>query len=110
MTSLRAVVIFLRSHTLILNLKNHSAPIRNVAGIIFVFVVNFLGHMIFFSFGIVIGLLLAILVVLVSVYVLLKQKKAIERKINQVESVLKPKGSILEPQLEELETWINNLK
>lgn len=56
--------------------------------------------------GISTGLLIAILIVILNI----KIAPIAERKLNQIQSSLKPKGKILEPESEALDNWIENLQ
>lgn len=59
-----------------------------------------------FTLGIIIGILLALIVFLVA----LIQKPKIERALNQLQSAVKEKGRIIEPQDTELTEWVDTLK
>ena len=61
--------------------------------------------MITFALGIIVGLVCAIIFIIIA----LKEKPYIERKFRQVESRLKQKGAILEPENEELNDWVKTL-
>lgn len=52
------------------------------------------------------GVLLSILA-LISLFIF---KFPLQSAINQLDSKLKPKGAILEPEDEQLEEWLDNLK
>ena len=56
--------------------------------------------------GICTGLLFAILIVILNI----KIAPIAERRLNQIQSSLKPKGKILEPESEALDDWIENLQ
>ena len=56
--------------------------------------------------GILIGLVVAGLIFTILIYL----KKPIERQIDQIQSRVKEKGKIFEPESEELSSWLNNLK
>lgn len=59
-----------------------------------------------YAFGILTGLVVAILNILALLYF----KGPVERSVNQLYSSLKEKGKILEPQNEELNAWVDTLK
>lgn len=55
--------------------------------------------------GIIIGLLIALIVIMVTLW----SKPKLERVLNQTTSALKEKGKIIEPE-EEVEDWLADLK
>lgn len=61
---------------------------------------------IIFSLGLIVGLLLALIVLIAVVYL----RPTIERTISQATSMIKKKGEIIEPENEDVENWIDNLK
>lgn len=58
-----------------------------------------------FILGIIVGLLLSLTVIVVS----LRAQTRINRRINQLQSTMKIKGSIMEPESEELDEWVNEI-
>ena len=60
----------------------------------------------YFFLGLITGLLLATLLIVLVMYF----HQPIERKIRQVESKLKAKGSIIEASENEIEQWVEELK
>ena len=56
--------------------------------------------------GIITGITLCIFIALLNK----KLENKIERVIKQTQSKLKEKGAIIEPQSDELQDWIDNLK
>jgi len=60
----------------------------------------------YIAIGVVMGLVIALLVVVVSLYF----KPSIERSIKQTTSRFAAKGSIMEPELEELSQWVEQLQ
>lgn len=59
-----------------------------------------------FILGLLTGLILATIVLIITLY----SKPKVERTINQIASKTRQKGSILEPENEELEQWLSTLK
>lgn len=62
--------------------------------------------MIYYILGIITGII--IMAILIVVHFLTRPK--IDRILNQVGSILKEKGKIIEQKDEEMEDWINSLK
>lgn len=62
--------------------------------------------MIYFLLGIMVGLLVALIVLVVS----LSYREPVARFVNQTKSALKEKGSILEPEDESVEDWIDSTR
>jgi len=60
----------------------------------------------FYILGVITGLVIAILIVIL----LKRYETAITRTVQQTQSKLKPKGSIIDPVSEDLEDWIKDLK
>ena len=58
-----------------------------------------------FILGLITGLLIAIIVFIITLF----SKPKVERAMNQVSSRIKEKGTILEPENEELSNWVNSL-
>ncbi len=61
--------------------------------------------MILYILGIITGLILATLVIILG----LKNQKAIQRSISQMESKLKTKGSLADPEPDDFTNWISEL-
>jgi len=60
----------------------------------------------FYILGILTGLVISTLIA-----VLLKRNETtIQRTLNQTTSKLKPKGSIIEPESEDMQSWIKSLE
>lgn len=55
------------------------------------------------------GMFILFTILLLTALLILKNKTTIERLISQTESRLKKKGSILEPESEELSNWVEGL-
>lgn len=62
-----------------------------------------------FILGILTGIGLSMISVLASILFMARYKPALERTIKQTESRFKKKGSILEPESEELSNWVRDL-
>ena len=62
--------------------------------------------MIEYLLGIVTGLIGALILVLIGVWTIPKA----ERQVRQIQSKLKQKGAILEPESEELENWVIKIR
>lgn len=58
-----------------------------------------------FLFGIVIGLLFAIIFFMVALWA----KPITERYVRQAQSKIKEKGAIIEPENEEINNWVESL-
>jgi hypothetical protein len=56
--------------------------------------------------GIITGLVIAVLTMVTLIYF----KPSIERTAKQIVSRVRMKGEIIEPENEELESWVNKLK
>jgi hypothetical protein len=59
-----------------------------------------------FVFGILLGLIISILIIATTLYA----KPMIDRTIKQFHSSQTPKGSIIEPEVDELSSWVESLK
>jgi len=59
-----------------------------------------------YALGLLTGLTIATLIAVV----LTRYETTVKRTLNQTQSKLKPKGSIIEPDSSELEDWIKDLK
>lgn len=61
-----------------------------------------------FILGIIVGILLSI-VSTIGTYILF-QNKNLYTRFKQVDSLVKKKGQVIDPENEELEDWVNGLK
>lgn len=61
-----------------------------------------------FILGIIVGILLSI-VSMIGTYILF-QNKNLYTRFKQVDSLVKKKGQVIDPENEELEDWVNGLK
>jgi len=61
--------------------------------------------MMIFILGIIVGLLIALIVLMISLW----SKPVIERQLKQVQSQLREKGRVIEPDNEELGDWVKSL-
>lgn len=59
-----------------------------------------------FALGIVTGLVVSILILLILVYF----RPSIDRTMNTLQSKIKQKGAIIEPESSEIQDWISDLK
>ena len=62
--------------------------------------------MILFLLGVIIGLVSAVIFFVAGIWV----KPRIERRLNQVVSQMSERGKIIEPENDELESWLSELK
>lgn len=61
-----------------------------------------------FILGIIVGILLSI-VSMIGTYILF-QNKNLYTRFKQVDSLVKKKGQVIDPENEELQDWVNGLK
>lgn len=61
-----------------------------------------------FILGIIVGILLSI-VSTIGTYILF-QNKNLYTRFKQVDSLIKKKGQVIDPENEELQDWVNGLK